>query len=179
MLRASGFCPKLLFLWGRPREPPDPSLKPYLCGFLTPSSAFLTRAAFPEHLCWLTAPIWKSPGPPAQVHSGPGSPHPAFMENSGAATAVPGVLREPVVCGRRTARPKGRNKLVPLSPASPWFRYHLTEPQSKFSHLIGFHDPHLQGLVHSGSLSTSENWAGGSRLSLPMVYTGDSTFNLP
>ena len=103
---------------GGPESHPDPSPRPYLSAVLCHQALVLPprthfphlQPALPAQLGRLTAPIWKSPGPPARIHSAPNSPHPAFMENSRAVTAFSQVPGEPVVCGRRGARPSGRKK---------------------------------------------------------------------
>lgn len=67
---------------------PDPSLKPYLLVFSRQARPSARRPALPARLCWLTAPIWKSRAScsdPLRPHS----PHPAFMDNPSAATALP------------------------------------------------------------------------------------------
>lgn len=78
------------------------------------------------------------------------------MENSRAVTALPDVLREPVVCGRRTD-PLGEEAGASVSRV-PLIQVPLnwtTEQVPQTPCLIGFHRLHLQGLVlQSTSLSS-------------------------
>ena len=146
---------------------PDPDLKPYLSSSLTPSSAFRIPGHFhlahgpalPARLHWLTAPVWKSPEPLAQIHSVPNSPHPAFMENSRAVTALPEVLKESVVCGRHRAKPNGRDAATAVS-CVPLIQIPLnwtTKQILQTPCLIGFQRLHLQGLMRSRPHSLPAN----------------------
>ena len=146
---------------------PDPDLKPYLSSSLTPSSAFRILGRFhlahgpalPAWPHWLTAPVRKSPESLAQIHSVPNSPHPAFMENSRAVTALPEVRRESVVCGRHRARPNGRDAGTAVS-CVPLIQIPLNWPTKRIPQtpcLIGFQRLHLQGLMCSRPHSLPAN----------------------